>query len=168
MKQLHEIKLEIERLGGLIGAHKEQLPTYGVSEQSGRPHIEIDDRGYHYVAAERGHEFSRMTTRELDQLLYTVFKAVTSELSFSYELRHRIECHDSRRLAFQKQIELLTVFRNNWAERRSTEITGILNDHPLDDNSSARATLSRQLREQGRSPGEAHQISSEKYPAPEE
>jgi hypothetical protein len=40
-------------------------------------------------------------------------------------------------MAFQKQIELLAVFRNNWAERRSTEIPGILNDHPFDDNSSA-------------------------------
>jgi hypothetical protein len=152
MKRLHELKVEIESLAGLIDAHEEQLPTYGFSEQSGRPHIEIDDRGYHYIAAERGHEFSRMTTRDLDQFLYAVFKTVTSEMSFSYELRHRIVGQDSRRLAFQKQIELLTVFRNNWAERRSTEISGILNDHPFDDNNSPRATLSKQLREQGRSP----------------
>jgi hypothetical protein len=167
MKQLPEIKVEIERLAKLIDAHDSELPTYGASEQSGRPHIEVDNHGYHYVVAERGHELSRLTTQELDRLLYAAFKSVTSQLSFKYEVRHRVEEQDSRRAAFQRQIALLSALPNNWAERRSTEISEILQDHPFDDNSGPRATLSRQLREQGLSPEEIWQIAREKYPAPE-
>jgi hypothetical protein len=122
-----------------------KLPTYGIWEQTGRPHIEVGERGCHYVAAERGREFSRLTTRELDRLLYAVFKAVTSELSFEYELRYRVESKDSRRLAFQKQIEFLSVFSSDEVQRRSTEINEILEDHPFDDNAAARATIWRHV-----------------------
>jgi hypothetical protein len=167
MKQLPEIKVEIERLAKLIDANEDQLPTYGVSEQSGRPHIEVDDLGYHYVNAERGHEFKRLTTWELDQLLYAVFQAVTFRLAINFELRHRIEGKDCRRLAFQKQIELLSVFPHKWDECRSNEISEILKDHPFDDNRSARATFWGQLRKQGCSPEEIWKIAGEKYPPPE-
>lgn len=167
MKRVDEIKAEIACLAQLIGAHEKQLPTYEFSEQSGRPHIEIDERGYHYVVAERGSEFSRLTTQDLDELLYAVFQTVTHEMAFSYELRHRTEDQDCRRLGFPKQIELLGVVRNNWAERRSTEINRILNEHPFDDNSSARATLWKQLRDEGRAPDEIRQLAFDKYPPPE-
>lgn len=62
-----EIKSEITRLASRIGASDGVLPTFGFSEGwSARPHIEVDGGGYHYVVEERGHENSRLTTRDPD------------------------------------------------------------------------------------------------------
>ena len=53
---LTEIKSRVKKLAEVIEAPAETLPTFGHSEQSGRPHIEVDSNGYHYVIAERGQE----------------------------------------------------------------------------------------------------------------
>jgi hypothetical protein len=56
---LEEIKSEIDDLAQRIGASGLILPTYGRSEDFARPHIEVDDSGYHYVVVERGQEMER-------------------------------------------------------------------------------------------------------------
>ena len=57
-------------MANTIGAPANRLPTFGRSEQSGRPHIEVDPVGYHYIIAERGQELERRITFDLDDLLY--------------------------------------------------------------------------------------------------
>src|SRR4051812_8238508 len=108
MKTLAEIKLEIERLARLIDAGQELLPTCGYSEESRRPHIEVDASCYHWIASDRGHEFDRWTTGDLDELLYAVFSSVTFQMACEYELRHRVPEQESRRLTFPRQIGLMS------------------------------------------------------------
>src|SRR5688572_4009168 len=107
--KLSEIKAMVNRLAAKIGAPQNTLPTYGRSEQTGRPHIEVDSRGYHYVIAERGQEFERYTTSDIDECLYKIFADVTFELSTKFELAHRVENQDHRRIVFQHQVELLSM-----------------------------------------------------------
>ena len=128
---LSEIRNEIECLAKRIDAPDSALPTYGYSEQSGRPAIEADEGGYHYVGAERGHEFERITTQSIDEILYQVFRSVTHELASDYELQHRIQGKDSRELLFLRQIELLSLLSPQWATRRSEEVRKILERYPL-------------------------------------
>ena len=89
-KRLSEVKVKIDELAKIIGATQNMLPTYGRSEQTARPHIEVDSRGYHFVIAERGEEFERHTSLDLDEILYDVFQVVTFSLACKYELEHRI------------------------------------------------------------------------------
>jgi hypothetical protein len=168
MTTLTEIKTEVDRRAALIGAGGHYgLPTYGYSEDGARPHIEVDSRGYHFVVEERGQELSRVTTEDLDELLYQVFQAVTHMLASDYESRHRIEGQDSRRLLFHRQVELLSRLSARWAERQAEEHRRILADHPFDDNSLIRAELSRELREAGYDPQTAWQMACDRYPLPE-
>ncbi len=164
--RLEEIESEIARLAHRIGASDDVLPTFGFSEQSGRPHIEVDGSGYHYVVAERGEEFKRLTTQYLDDLLYNIFQSVTFTLALDYELKHRIESQDCRRIAFQQQIELLSALAPEWARRSELEHIQILRDHPFDDDASVRATLTKKLRDQGHTPEDAWRLACNKYPEP--
>ena len=91
MLTIAEIKIEVDRLAAKIGASGFCLPTYGCSEDGARPHIEIDPRGYHCVVAERGQELKRITTVDLNELLYQIFEAITFSLACDYELAHRVE-----------------------------------------------------------------------------
>ena len=133
-KTLAEIQVGINRLAKLIGAQcLEELPTYGYSEGTARPHVEVDQNGYHYVVVERGQEWERITTKHLDELLYRVFRSVTLRMAIDYELKHRVEGQDSRRVAFQHQLELLSTLSAEWAQRCSQEIAQILHEHPFED-----------------------------------
>lgn len=55
------------------------LPTLGYNEQSGRLHVEIDERGYHYVVCERGSKFERQTTIDPKEPLDWICSNVTYE-----------------------------------------------------------------------------------------
>src|SRR4026209_2782179 len=111
---LSEIKASVDQLAERIGAPQDTLPTYGYSEQTARPHIEVDPRGYHFVIVERGEELERLTTSDLDSLLYKIFAAVTFEISGKYERAHRMENHDPRKILFKMQVDLLTRLSRQW------------------------------------------------------
>ncbi len=116
---LAEIKAKVDELAGKIGASGYVLPTYGYSEDGARPHIEVDAQGYHYVIVERGQELKRITTTNLDDLLYRIFEAITFSLACDYEATHRIPGQDFRILLFKHQIELLSALSTQWADRAS-------------------------------------------------
>ncbi len=133
MNTLPKIEAEINRLAAIVGAAGYVLPTFGRTEDGARPHIEADAHGYHYVVVERGLELQRNTTRDLDELLYHVFKSVTFSLACDYECAHRIASQDCRRQLFARQIELLSSLSPAWAERQSSDHQRILLQHPFND-----------------------------------
>lgn len=133
MMTLSHIEAEVDRLAVKIGASGSVLPTYGRSEDGARPHIEVDSRDYHYVVMERGQELTRRTTDDLDELLFHVFSGVTFSLACAYELAHRIEHQDVRRILFRRQVELLSLLSPHWGERESRNHEHILRNHPFDD-----------------------------------
>jgi hypothetical protein len=163
---LHEIKSEVNRLAAQIGAPTDVLPTYGYSIDGAHPHIGVDARDYHYVIMERGEELSRVTTAELDDLLYCIFNDVTFDLAGKYELKHRVENQDSRRLIFKHQVELLSRLSPKWGELKAQEHERILEQHPYDDQANLRADAAATLREQGFSAEAAWKMACEKYPLP--
>ncbi|HYY56938.1 MAG TPA: Imm63 family immunity protein [Pyrinomonadaceae bacterium] len=164
MMTLSEIRTEIDRLAARIDASGYVLPTYGRSEDGARPHIEVDARGYHYVVVERGQELERLTTSDLDKLLFNVFESVTFSLASKYELAHRIEHQDCRRILFRRQIELLSMLSPHWGERQARSHEQTLRQHPFDDHASIRASLTKEYRDQGYSPEVAWSMACELYP----
>ena len=108
------------------------LPTFGRSDDSGRPHIEIGAT-YDLVVRERGVEFERRSTRNLDELLYWIFASVTFSSASDYGLEHRSPEQSFRRILFAKQVELLALLAPEWGHRRAAEHDRILADHPFVD-----------------------------------
>ena len=145
MLTIAKIKIEVDCLAAKIGALGYCLPTYGCSEDSARPHIEVDASGYHYVVVERGQELKRITTLDLNELLYQIFEAITFSLACDYELAQRIETQDCRRLIFQYQVGLLSKLSEEWGFREVCQHKQILLEHPFDDFASTRADLSKQI-----------------------
>jgi hypothetical protein len=133
LPDLAEIEHCVRRLAARIGAPDRELPTFGHSEDGARPHVEVTARGLHYVVVERGEELQRLTTRDVDELLWHVFKDVTFSLAGRFELAHRVPGQDTRRARFAKQVELLETLSPVWAKRLSAEHRVILASHPFDD-----------------------------------
>lgn len=164
--ELAEIEVKVNELAVKINAPSNVLPTFGHSQHTGRPHVEVDARGYHYIIAERGQEFDRHTTSDLDELLYRIFANLTFELSTRFELAHRVENQDHRRIMFQHQIELLSSLSPQWGEREAKEHERILKEHPFDDHASPRAIYFKSLTDKGYSSKQAEKMALDKYPLP--
>jgi hypothetical protein len=132
-RTLAETKLEVERLAEVIGASAGELPTFGYTADGGRPHIEVGDLDYHYVSVERGKENSRMSTVDFEELLFQIFSDVTFHQAIGFELEHRLEKQDCRRIIFDHQTRMLSMLSYSWAERQSSCHAKILDTHPFDD-----------------------------------
>ena len=163
---LSGIKAKVIRLVAKIDAPKDTLPTFGRSQQTGKPHIEVDSSSYHYVVVERGHEFERRTTSDIDECLYWIFTDITWALAIRYELAHRIKTEDGRRLMFPYQLGLLSMLSPQWSARQSQEHERRLRENPLDDYRSVRVDFMGELRDQGYSQEQARKMAYDKYPSP--
>ncbi len=127
------VRARINDLGKIIDVPVYFLPTYAKTEDGARPHIEIDDDSYHYVAVERGQEILRWTTRDWDELLYWVFEHATATMAARWEAAHRIEGQDFRRRMFAKQLDLLGKLDEAWRERRRDHLQRIEAEYPYSD-----------------------------------
>jgi hypothetical protein len=163
---LSQIKYKVEKLARIIEAPEDTLPTFGHSEQTGRPHIEIDSRGYHYVIAERGTEFKRDTTSDPDELLYHIFKSTTFEIACKYEVEHRNFEQDFRRILFKYQEELLWRLSPIWGERRMMEHAEILQQNPFKDEFDPVSAYAKELIDLGYLPEVRLKMIMEKFPPP--
>lgn len=133
MKTLQQIEADVAALATRVGANRDELPTYDHSREFGYPHVEVDSGLYHYVVVERGRESTRRSSPHYADLLYWIFADVTHDLAFSYELTHRVEDQDCRRIAFPRQIELMRRLGADMGARLEREIAEILERSPYDD-----------------------------------
>ncbi|MFJ9450673.1 Imm63 family immunity protein [Herbaspirillum sp. NPDC101397] len=102
-------------------------------QDDGSPHIEIVDGFYHYVVTERGTEYERKIAADEDELLYWLLSDVTTAISVEIEVQNRVLGQDSRRQWFAKNVELLSRLNEKWAERKKSEYTQVLAEHPFRD-----------------------------------
>jgi hypothetical protein len=133
VKTLRDIETEVAALARHLGAAGEDLPSYGISHDFGRPHIEVENVLYYYVVVERGEELERRSTESYDELLYWIFRDVTHKLAFSREIMNRVEDQDCRRIAFPKQIELMKRISSTMCTRLEGDIADILRRARYDD-----------------------------------
>ena len=131
---MESIELIVNKLAARIDAPPSLMPTYGWSEGTGRPHIEVHGNIYNWVVTERGTEIERRVTADLDKLLFWIFSSITSSMASKYELEHRMSGVDSRRLIFKRKLDLIRQLNSAWCEEGRREIELILLKCPFNDD----------------------------------
>jgi hypothetical protein len=104
--------------------------TFDAPKGDATPFVELRNGQFHFVISERGHEFERVAGNA-DEILALLFEGITSDLAYNFELRHRVRGQDPRKIAFAKQIELLTLLNAKWAQSVSEKQHKILQEHPF-------------------------------------
>jgi hypothetical protein len=128
---IEHVQSEVERIARAVGATSTQLPAFARPDEEARPYITVDAAAYHYITEERGVEIDRLTTTSIDDLLYRACSDMTFSLAVVYEGGHRIRGQDSRRLMFDRQIQLIARVSADWAARHAAEHAAILERHPF-------------------------------------
>lgn len=134
---LDGIKREVDRLARVVDAPERSLPTYGRSEDMARPHIEVAGPHMSWVVVERGKEWERRTTDDLDELLYWIFRSVISEMSSKFAARHPVEGKEFRYPMFRKELELMGTLSPAWRSRLIAELGHLLREAGLSDDEVA-------------------------------
>ncbi|WP_219892909.1 Imm63 family immunity protein [Aquisediminimonas profunda] len=130
---LATLRARIKQLADKIDAPPSYLPAFENSRQDGSHHVEID-RQYHWVVCERGSEFQRRSTSDVDELLFWVFSSITFSMAVDFEFAHRRSGEDARRQLFSKQEEFLGKLFQSWADREAQDHQVILQRNPFRDN----------------------------------
>ncbi len=167
MSQIQLLEREFNRLAKKIAVPERLKPIFGPSNYDEKTYIFQDYRNdLHYTAKERGQILFDKTTTDFDEILYWIFDNITATMAFDYELSNRIEDHDCRRIAFDKQTQLMSTLNKIWGEKTAKKHSEILMENPFDDFASIRAKYCRHLRNQGLNEDEIDQKAYEKYPEP--
>ena len=130
---LGTIKSRYYRIARQLGAPKRQVMFATQPEYGGGSYVERVGDAYAYVVSERGTEFERRITRDPDELLYWLVAELTFEMALEHELAHRREGVDSRRLLFEKHLELLGLAKPEWSATKRREYDDVLRVHPFQD-----------------------------------
>lgn len=72
------------------------------------------------MVSERGSEFRRQKTGDVDKLLDWPAEGGVGYLASSWGLKNRVKGHDSRSLWFKEEVELLKAVGPSWACRKET------------------------------------------------
>ncbi len=86
---LGRIQLRVEQLAAVIRAPEKDLPTFGRTEDMGRPHIEVIGEVPYFVVVERGQELVRDAFVDDNALLERIFESVAFNMACSFELQNR-------------------------------------------------------------------------------
>ena len=125
-----ELQTRLRALAAKIGAPDDLLPTYAISCDWGRPHLEITPPGYSYVVVERGMELERTRYAGADELLYRAFLDATQSMASGWAARHRVEGEEFRHTMFRRQAELMNVLSPEWGDRARVRAEGYMG-HPI-------------------------------------
>ena len=121
---------------------------------------------YFESAIERGNVNFKNETKDPEEFLGWIVKRSAWGVALKWELKNRALKKDSRRLHFNKNIELLRKINSKWALEQEKYYDEILKLHPFDDASDCRIEYCKKLRQDGIEREEAWSLAIEKYPQP--
>ena len=116
--------------GEILNFAKYAPVTFDVPKGDATPFVELRNGQFHFVISERGNEFERVSGTA-DEILALLFEGITFDLACNFELRHRVRRQDPRKKLFAKQIDLLTLLKEQWAQSVSEKQHKTLQEHPL-------------------------------------
>jgi len=125
MLSLVEIEKMVKELAHQIDAPANQLPTFGNSRNNGTPDVDLNGTDYLYEERDRDTVCMHYKTHDIEELLYRIFRDVTSKMASTY-IRKVLGSTDERvRLRQDYHLVLLGKLKEEWGERLKKEIMEI-------------------------------------------
>lgn len=131
MIQFH-LQKKMKKLGNIIGVPLEKYPNLEQSNDA-HPYIEIHGNHFWFIIKERDIVCIKKEFNTMEELLFEVFDNITFSMAMDYELEHRIDGQDCRRLIFEHQLDLMGKLNVQWKDKLQKKIHTILLEHPYND-----------------------------------
>lgn len=103
-------------------------------DDMGRHHFEFRHDGLiSMIWTERGREIKRLSTFEIDEVLYWLFREVVKGRAIMLELKNRkkSQCSDRRQIWFPIAVQEMSKLSKEWGGKLSEEFDFILRESPF-------------------------------------
>lgn len=115
MLKLSEIEEMVNKVNEDLCLDKNKLPSFGKSNENNPTFVMVNNEGYSFFEFNPYHykknQHLIISTLDVNELLFEIFKDATHEIAFDYELKNRIPNQDTRIVAFSKHIEILRLLK---------------------------------------------------------
>lgn len=145
LSPLKKIEQQYKKGVNVITNHR-LYPRYKTSVTFGQPRIGIDDdiyfvkienNEYFYGYMERGEETFVESSKDIEDVLYWLFKKyaypLASDFALSYFQDAETYHYDRRRFIFKRQWDILNLIQSSYALRYHDEISTLLSKYPFKD-----------------------------------
>lgn len=135
---LSEIELEkyikkeiLDRLG--------KVNWEGINFKKGKPnsiegtYIFVQNNEYHVLYTEKGKVKEDRVTSEKEEVLWCVIDIISFDIAMGYAMNNREEGRDFRRVLFEKEKEIYSLFGEKFEKKKRLEIEEILKKNPYND-----------------------------------
>ena len=134
INELRSLQSEYDELCQRVDPCTSQYTFLTERQDNGSPHVEYIDGEYHYIVTERGLDLESRSTVDKSEILYWMIYDLTFWMGVAYELKHRVEGPDVRRIIFGHWLELMIKADRSFADRLGSEIAAILAKNPFVDH----------------------------------
>jgi hypothetical protein len=133
LAQLEAVRQEFHAIAEQLSVPTNLVEFHTRQQDDGAYHLEVMGDEYHYISTERGKTLDVRTTRDPEDVLFWLTENLTRSMASEYELNHRVERRDSRRLWMAKHVEYMQSINPAWAARVTEKYEAILVNYPFDD-----------------------------------
>lgn len=109
--KISEIKEMVNKMNEDLCLDKNKLPSYGAGNEYNPTFVTVNNEGYSLFEFNPYHNKKNqhliISTLNIDELLFEIFKNATHFIGVNYEHEHRIPNQDTRIVMFKKHIEVL-------------------------------------------------------------
>ena len=124
---LPQIEGKVREFTHIIHAPEDLIPTFGFSNESGLPHIEINSDTYCLVVSENGKQISKKSTKDPDELLFMIMHTIT--LSMACErIFNDTNYQNLRMRLFQTQKNIISKINLSYMSKINLKQEGIQNE----------------------------------------
>ena len=124
---LPQIEGKVREFTHIIHAPEDLIPTFGFSNESGLPHIEINSDTYCLVVSENGKQISKKSTKDPDELLFMIMHTIT--LSMACErIFNDTNYQNLRKRLFQTQKNIISKINLSYMSKINLKQEGIQNE----------------------------------------
>lgn len=96
-------------------------------------YIFFKDGKYHVLFTEKGKVKVDMVTSKKEEVLWNVLDIFSFDIAVQYARENRVKGKDFRRALFKKEVEIYSLFGEQFKEKKISEIEEILKKNPYDD-----------------------------------
>ena len=91
------------------------------------------DNAYHILFAEKGKIRDEKVTTDEKKIIYSVLDIVSFDIAMKFAISNREKHKDFRRKLFEKEVEIYSLFGDDFEKNKKREIEEILEENPYKD-----------------------------------
>ena len=124
---LLQIEGKVREFTHIIHTPEDLIPTFGFSNDSGLPHVEIYNDTYYLIVSENGTQISNKSTKDPEELLFMIMHTITLSMACEH-IFNDTNYQSLRKRLFQLQKSIMSKIDLSYTSKIKLNQDGMQNE----------------------------------------